>query len=70
MEFLKVTVPGRKDRDINVLIDGEKSGKINEVIILGRGDILVSVDLPGAEEKVVDLRNTTPSHPKIVEIKV
>lgn len=69
MEFLKITVPGRQGQDIDVLINREKNGKAGEVLILGEGFVLVSVDLPGAEEKEVDLRNTTPNHPMEVEIQ-
>lgn len=68
MEFLKVLVPGRNGQDINVLINRQQNGKIGEVLILGKGVVLVSVDLPGAEEKQVNLRDTTASHPRIVEI--
>jgi hypothetical protein len=71
MEYLKVVVPGKKKRrDIDVLINGEKNGKAGTVIILSRGFLQVSVDLPGAEVKEIDLRNTTPSHPLVAEIRV
>lgn len=71
MEYLKVVVPGKKNkRDIDVLINGEKNGKVGNVIILSRGFVDVSVDLPGAEVKEINLRNTTPSHPMIVEIRI
>jgi hypothetical protein len=69
MEFLKVIVPGKEGQDIDVLINKEKNGKVNEVLMLSRGNALVSVDLAGAEEKVVDLRNTTATNPRVEEIK-
>lgn len=69
MEYLKVIVPGKKGQDIDVLINKEPNGKAGEVLILGKGIVLVSVDLPGAEEKQVDLCDTTPKHPKIIRIK-
>jgi len=69
MEFLKVIVPGKEGQDIDVLINEHKNGKATEVLTLNRGFVLVSVDIPGAEEKLVDLRNTTRRYPKIVEIK-
>ena len=70
MEFLKVLVRGKENKqDIDVLINGEKNGKAGSVIILSRGHVLVSVDLPGAEVEEINLRNTTPSHPRIVEIR-
>ena len=68
MEFLKVMVPGREGQDIDVLINKQKNGKVGEVLTLSRGILLVSVDLPGAEEKNVDLRNTTAKHPWVEEI--
>ena len=70
MEYLKVIVLGREGQNIDVLINGEKNGKVGEVITIGDEEfILVSVDIPGAEEKEVELINTTPNHPKIVEIQ-
>ena len=69
MEFLKVIVPGKEGQDIDVLINREKNGKVGEVILLGEGFVLVSVDLPGAEEKEINLCDTTPKIPKIVEIR-
>ena len=69
MEYLIVTVPGKEGQDIDVLINGEKNGKVGETLILGEGFILVSVDLKDAEEKEVDLKDTTPTNPMKVEIK-
>jgi len=69
MEFLKVIVPGKEGQNIDVLINEHKNGKASEVLTLNRGFVFVSVDIPGAEEKLVDLRNTTMSRPKIEEIK-
>ena len=69
MEFLKVIVMGREGQDIDVLINGEQNGKVGETLILSREIILVSVDLPNAEEKEVDLRNTTAYQPMVVEIE-
>ena len=70
MEFLKVIVPGKEGLDIDVLINQEKNGKVGEVLILSEGFVLVSVNLPGAEEKDIYLSDTTPKHPQIVEIQV
>jgi len=69
MEYMKVDVPGRDGQDIAVLINRVPNGKAGQVLILGKGNILVSVDLPAAEEKLVNLCDTTPMHPRIVEIK-
>lgn len=69
MEYIKVVVPDREGQDIDVLINGEKNGKVGEVLTIGEeGFVLVSVDLPDAEEKEVELIGTTPHHPEIVEI--
>jgi hypothetical protein len=69
MEFMRVIVPGKEGQDIDVLINRQKNGKVGETLILSRELMLVSVDLPAAEEKEVDLKNTTPRHPMIVEIQ-
>ena len=69
MEYLKVVVPDRSRQDVDVLINGERNGKVGEVITLGKGIVLVSVDLPNAEEKQVDLCGTTPNYPKVTEIR-
>jgi len=69
MEYLIVTVPGKEGQDIDVLINREKNGKVGETLILGEGFILVSVDLKDAEEKEVDLKDTTSTNPMKVEIK-
>lgn len=68
MEFMRVIVPDKEGQDIDVLINRQKNGKVGETLILRRELMLVSVDLPAAEEKEVDLKNTTPYHPMIVEI--
>jgi hypothetical protein len=69
MEHLIVTVPGKEGQNIDVLINREKNGKVDKTLILGKGFTLVSVDLPGAEEKKVDLKTTTPTKPMKVEIQ-
>jgi hypothetical protein len=69
MEYMKVIVPGRKGQDIDVLINHQKNGKVGETLTLGEGYILVSVDIPGAEEKEIDLKNTTPRKPMKVKIQ-
>jgi len=69
MEYLKVIVPGRDGQDIDVLLNKERNGKVGQVLVLGKGMVLVSIDLPNAEEKQVDLCDTTTTHPLIVEIK-
>jgi len=68
MEYLRVYVPGRDGQDIDVLINRVPNGKVGQILILGKGNILVSVDLPNAEEKQINLYDTTPSHPCTVEI--
>jgi hypothetical protein len=71
MEFIKVTVPGNASDDIDVLINGEKNGKAGETITLGgSGFVIISVDLSGAEEKTVDVNNTTAVNPMHIEVIV
>ncbi len=69
MEHLIVSVPGKKGQNIDVLINRKKNGKVGETLTLGEGFTLVSVDLPDAEEKEVDLKDTTPKNPMKVRIK-
>ena len=70
MEYFKVVVPGREHQDINVFVNTMRNGKTGQVLTLEEGYVLVSVDLPDAEEKVVDLWDTTPANPKVIEIRV
>jgi hypothetical protein len=69
LEYLKVVVPDRSKQDVDVLINRQRNGKVGQVLTLGKGVVLVSVDLPNAEEKQVDLRGTTPNYPKVTEIR-
>lgn len=71
MEYLRVLVPGHEGEDIDVLLNGQKNGKVGEVILLGEpGYVIVSANLPSAEAQKIEVRRTTPSHPLIVEIPV
>ncbi len=69
MEYMKVIVPNRNCEDIDVLLNSARNGKIGQVITLNKGFVLVTVDLPGAEKRIVDVQNTTPANPKCVEIR-
>lgn len=71
MEYMKVLVPEHEGEDIDVLLNDQKNGKVGEVIVVGEsGYVIVSVDLPHAETKKIEIRRTTPTHPLIVEIPV
>jgi hypothetical protein len=69
VEYLKVVVPDRTNKDVDVLINRQKTGKVGEVLTLDKGVVLVSVDLPNAEVKQVDLCGSTPNYPKVTEIR-
>ena len=69
MEYIKVVVPGKEHQDINILINTIRNGKVGDLLILDEGYVLVSVDLPDAEEKVVELWDTTPANPKVIKIR-
>ena len=69
MEYFKVVVPGRENQDIQVFINTIRNGKAGQVLTLEEGYVLVSVDLPDAEEKVIDLWDTTQANPKVIEIR-
>ena len=47
---------------IKVTVPGRESGS--------SGFVSISVDLPGAEEKIVEVKNTTAEHPMIIEVRV
>ena len=70
MEYLKVIVPGRNSQDVDVLINKKQRGNTGEVLTMRGGYVLVSVNLPDAEEKVVDLCDTTAALPCVTEISV
>jgi hypothetical protein len=68
-EYIVVRVKDRPAARADVLINGEKNGMTGEVITLGsRGWVFISVDLPKAKPKNLNVKNTTPSHPMQVEI--
>jgi len=69
MEYFKVVVPGREHQDIDVLINTVRNGKVGDVLVLGEGYVLVSVDLPDAEAQVVELWDTTPADPKVIKVR-
>jgi hypothetical protein len=69
MEYLKVVIPDKSNQDVDVLINRQRIGKVGQVLTLKKGTVCVSVDLPNAEEKQVDLRGTTPNYPKVTEIR-
>ena len=70
MEYLKVFIQDRRRQDIDVLINKVKNGKVGEVLMLNKGTVLVSVDMPNAEVKVVDLCGTTPNYPRVAVIRI
>lgn len=70
MEFLKVVVPNFEGQDLDVLINRERNGKVGEVLMLNEGYMWVSVDYAGASDTLMYLSDTTPTHPKILEIQL
>jgi hypothetical protein len=69
MQFLIVRLGGKSaKKKIAVLINGEKNGYVNELLMLNRGWIEVSVDLPKAKIKEIELKNTTRQKPMEVVI--
>ena len=69
MEYIIVRVKGRPQEDAAVLINGEYNGRTTELLTLGGpGWVFVSVEQTGAEEQLVDVRNTTPSRPIEVDV--
>jgi hypothetical protein len=69
MEFIIVWVAGQPGLQVGVLINGQRNGTTGALITLGSpGWVGVSVDLPNAGLQVVDVTNTTPTHPMEIEI--
>jgi len=68
-EYIIVRVKDQPSTRAPVLINGVKSGTTGELITLGSpGRVYISVDLPKARQRKVDVTNTTPIHPMPVEI--
>ena len=69
MEFIIVRVKGQPDIQVGVLLNSKRNGTTGELITLGDpGWIGISVDLPNAKQQIVDVTNTTPTHPMEIEI--
>jgi hypothetical protein len=69
MEFIIVRVTGQPGLQVGVLINGQRNGTTGVLITLGGpGWVGISVDLPNAGLRVVDVTNTTSSHPMEIEI--
>jgi hypothetical protein len=69
MEFILVQVKDEPTANAAVLINGELNGSTGKLITLGTpGWIFVSVDLPGAQQRNVNVKNTTASHPMTIVI--
>jgi uncharacterized membrane protein len=69
MEFIIVRVKGQPGLQALVLINLKRNGTTGALITLGGpGWIAVSVDLPKARQQIVDVVNTTASHPMEIEI--
>ncbi|HEX4641038.1 MAG TPA: hypothetical protein VH252_06605 [Chthoniobacterales bacterium] len=70
MEFILVQVKNQPSAHAAVLINGQRNGMTGKLITLGSpGWIFISVDLPHAELKNVNVKNTTALHPMTIEIE-
>jgi hypothetical protein len=69
MEFIIVRVKGQPGLQVGVLINGQQNGTTGALITLGDpGWVGISVDLPNASLEVVDVTNTTATHPMEIEV--
>jgi hypothetical protein len=69
MEFIIVRVKGQPGLQVGVLINGQRNGTTGALITLGDpGWVGISVDLPNASLEVVDVTNTTATHPMEIEV--
>jgi hypothetical protein len=70
MEYIIVEIKDQPNVDAEVLINRQPNGRTGVLLTLGGpGWILVSVNWPGAEERDVEVKNTTPLHPMNVDIQ-
>ena len=70
MEYIIVEIKDQPNVHAEVLINRQPNGRTGVLLTLGGpGWILVSVDWPGAQERNVNVKNTTPSHPINVTIE-
>jgi hypothetical protein len=68
-EYIVVRVKDQPEARVPVLLNGVRSGTTGELITLGSpGQIYVSVELPKAKQRSVNVKHTTPSQPQMVEI--
>jgi hypothetical protein len=71
MEFIIVRIVGEPTAQVDVLIDGQKHGnaKTGDLVTLGTpGTVFVSVDRPTAQQREMEVRNTTARHPMDIDI--
>jgi hypothetical protein len=68
MQFLIVRLDKPVKRKVRVLINGEKNGFVNELLMLDEGFVEVGVDLPKTETVELELKNTTSKRPMEVVI--
>lgn len=69
MEFIIVRVKGQPGLQVDVLINNQRNGTTGALITLGGpGWVGISVDLANAGLQVVDVTNTTATHPMEIEI--
>ena len=70
MEYLIVRIAGQPTVEADVLINRHTNGKTGVLLTLGDpGWIFVSVNMSGAHEQKVEVKNTTPTHPRMVDIQ-
>ena len=63
MQFLIVRLDKPVKKRVRVLINGEKNGFVNELLMLDEGFVEVSVDLPKVQTVEIELKNTTSQRP-------
>ncbi|MEP6603311.1 MAG: hypothetical protein ABJB69_05130 [Spartobacteria bacterium] len=70
MEYIVVRLTGLPFYSADVLLDGEINGKTGELLTLGNpGWVLISVNVSGAIEQSVEVKNTSPTRPMEIDIE-
>jgi hypothetical protein len=70
MEYLIVKASKKVAGNTAVLINNEKNGMVGETLVLDKGFMEVSLDVPTAETLQVNLRGTTAKKPRVITINV
>ena len=70
MQYLIVRPNKKTSKNARVLINGERNGFINQFLMLNEGFVEISIDLPRAQTKEIELKDTTRQKPMEIIIPI